>query len=60
MSNQSPSANGHDQYGNDPASSAQQQPRAKDETGETAGLEPRTESVATDPDIEHTEDPSKD
>jgi hypothetical protein len=60
MSNQSPSANGQDQHGNDPASSAQQQPRARDETGATAGLEPRTDAVARDPDIEHTEDPSKD
>jgi hypothetical protein len=58
MSNQSPSANGQDQQGTDP-SSRQRQPRSPDETGFGAGMDPAPD-VPSDPDIEHTDDPSKD
>ena len=60
MSNQSPSANGQDQQGIDLTSSEEQQPRTKDETGLSAGMEPRGSSVPSESDIEQTADPSKD
>ena len=55
MSNQSPSANGRDQRGTD-VSSREQNPPPQNERG----LDERVKDVPPSPDIDKTEDPSKD
>jgi hypothetical protein len=60
MSNQSPTANGRDQQGDESPSAHRRSPRVEDETGFGAGMEDAHDGPPADVDIDRTEDPSKD